>query len=416
MSRDTHLDGSPSQITAVATWLRDTLCEGATTLGDETHRLRSQAESAWISPAGDAFAGQVRTLAEATDTEAEAATTMAGAVDILAAALQGALDSMTAARTTGAGGGLTVTGTVIHDPRPRPPDVPALPADASPGERATYDQGMAAIDSYDRQVEAWNQANETADGAESAWEQAVADIAATWEDQHGSMVSFLSSLFTGGAGVAANLRISRWYSDSANVFRQQAGVWQDIKSSYLRDGRFVGIDPDDFYRAARNVDDLERAAAQAADDARFGGSRVATNVGRGLVALGVLATGYGIYDDMQHGESGWQAAASNGGGFLAGMGAGAATGALVGSIVPGPGTAIGAVAGTIIGAGVSIVTSGAIDSMFENGVDGLSDVGSAIGDGVGELGDTVSGLGDMAGDAAGAVGDGLSGAWNSVFG
>lgn len=427
MTRETRLDGSPAQITALATWLRDGLGDGATTLGDQTHTLRSQAESAWVSPAGDAFAGQVRVLADAADTQAGAATATADGVDTLATALTNAQAAMARARQTARDGGLTVSGTLIHDPMPRPPDVPALPGDATPGERAAYDQGMAAIDEYDRQVQAWNTACEIANGAERDWEQAVADLATTWDEQHNSMVSYLSSLFTGSGNVAAQLRISRWYADSADVFRQQAGVWRDIKDSYIRDGRFVGADPDDFYRATQSVDDLERAAAQAADDARFGGSRLGTNVGRGMFALGVLATGWGIYDDIQHGESGWQAAASNGGGFLAGMGAGAGTGALIGSIVPGPGTAIGAVVGTLVGAGVGIVTSGMIDSMWENGVDSLGDVGSALGDGWNELTGTVSGLGSMAGDAASAVGDGLgdaadavgdglSGAWNSVFG
>ncbi len=201
------------------------------------------------------------------------------------------------------------------------------------------------------------------------------------------------------------------------MWRQQSQVWREIADSYVRDGRFVGTDPDDYYRALRNIDEMDDLAR----NAELNGGRVATNVSRGFLALGVIATGYGIYDDMANGgESAEQATTSNVGGFLAGMGAGAASGAaagaIAGSIVPGAGTAVGAVVGTVVGAGVGIVTSGAIDSMWENGVEDLGDVGEAIGDGWDELVDTGEAICDLGGDAVDAVGDGISDAWNSVFG
>lgn len=62
-----------------------------------------------------------------------------------------------------------------------------------------------------------------------------------------------------------------------------------------------------------------------------------------------------------------QAVASGGAGFLASVGAGAATGAVIGSFVPIPG--VGTAVGAVIGAGVGIFTSGAVDSLFENGPD-----------------------------------------------
>jgi hypothetical protein len=76
-----------------------------------------------------------------------------------------------------------------------------------------------------------------------------------------------------------------------------------------------------------------------------------------------------------------------------------ATGAVVGSFVPIPG--VGTAAGAVIGAGVGIFTSGAIDSLFENG----PDVGAAA-----EAGwDAVADTGEAIGDAAGSVGDAIGG-------
>ncbi|WP_300464638.1 hypothetical protein [uncultured Nocardioides sp.] len=264
---------------------------------------------------------------------------------------------------------------------------------------------------------AWNDAVAVADAADRDWEQAVADATLTWQESGKDIAALLQDLFSGSAEEFLKIKVSRYFSDATNVWRQQSQVWREIADSYVRDGRFVGTDPDDYYRALRTIDEMDDLAR----NAELNGGRVATNVGRGFLALGVIATGYGIYDDMANGgESAEQATTSNVGGFLAGMGAGAASGAaagaIAGSIVPGAGTAVGAVVGTVVGAGVGIVTSGAIDSMWENGVEDLGDVGEAIGDGWGELMDTGEAIGDLGSDAVDAVGDGISDAWNSVFG
>ncbi|MFV0405924.1 MAG: hypothetical protein ACK5LN_03740 [Propioniciclava sp.] len=70
-----------------------------------------------------------------------------------------------------------------------------------------------------------------------------------------------------------------------------------------------------------------------------------------------------------------------------------ATGAALGSVVPGPGTVVGAVAGVVIGAGVAIIADGAVDSFFENG----PDVGKALSAGRQELGQTLAPVGEIVG-------------------
>ena len=69
----------------------------------------------------------------------------------------------------------------------------------------------------------------------------------------------------------------------------------------------------------------------------------------------------------------------------------------------------------MVGAGIGIITSGMIDSMWENGVDNPGDVGDAIGDGWDEMTGTVGNAGDLIGDAAGAVGGGIKDAWNAIL-
>jgi outer membrane receptor protein involved in Fe transport len=94
-------------------------------------------------------------------------------------------------------------------------------------------------------------------------------------------------------------------------------------------------------------------------------------------------------------------------------------GAMVGTVLPGPGNVIGLVAGAAIGGAVGIVTSGAVDSIFENGWD----LGAAWDNGWRDLADTGLVIGDLAvqgasaaGEAISTVGDGLSDAWDSIFG
>ena len=416
MSRDTHLAGSPADLDRVATWLTDVV-PATSTFGDEVYGARSATGSAWESEAATAFAAQLRTLGAAADGTTTAVRTAATVVAALAAALRTAQDEMRRARQVAREGGLAVTGTVIQPPGQAPAAVPALPPDATPAEVARHDQGTAALTAYEREVTAWNEAVAVADAADRDWEQAVADATLTWQESGKDIAALLQDLFSGSAEEFLKIKVSRYFSDATDVWRQQSQVWREIADSYVRDGRFVGTDPDDYYRALRTIDEMDDLAR----NAELNGGRVATNVGRGFLALGVIATGYGIYDDMANGgESAEQATTSNVGGFLAGMGAGAASGAaagaLAGSIVPGAGTAVGAVVGTVVGAGVGIVTSGAIDSMWENGVEDLGDVGEAIGDGWGELVDTGEAIGDLGSDAVDAVGDGISDAWNSVFG
>lgn len=419
MSRDTEVLGSPAALERVATWLSGDLGPAAETFADGVYDARSRTGSAWESDAATSFRAELRTLGTASEGVREAATAMSVVVGQLAATLRRTQEDMATARQVAREGGLSVTGSVIHPPGPPPAAPAAVPADPTPAEIAAHDQAAAAVAAHNARVEAWNRAVLLADAADTAWAQAIADAQTTWSEKGSDILSLLQDLFSGAAEVSLRIKVSRYFDDAADAWRGEARTWRAIADSYIRDGRFVGTDPEDFYRALREIDEADALAR----NAELSGTRVATNVGRAFLVLGGLATGYGIYDDMVNGgESAAQATTSNAGGFLAGLGAGAlagaGTGALVGSFVPVPivGTVAGALAGTVVGAGVGIITSGAIDSMWENGVNGLGDVGSAIGDGFGELVDTGEAIADLGGDAVDAVGDGLSDAWNSVFG
>ena len=139
----------------------------------------------------------------------------------------------------------------------------------------------------------------------------------------------------------------------------------------------------------------------------------------GGVIVGGLLTGVSIYTDIEGGESVAQATTSNVVGFGASVAAGAGVGMALGTVFPGVGNVVGAVAGAAVGGVVGIFTSGAVDSIFENGWD----IGEAMVNGGRDLWDTGAAIGELGaqgasavGDAVQAVGDGLSDAWESIFG
>lgn len=132
-----------------------------------------------------------------------------------------------------------------------------------------------------------------------------------------------------------------------------------------------------------------------ADEVDRGAKLASWKLGGALAVVGV-----GL--DLASGESPAQAVTSGAGGVAASVLAGAGTGAAVGTLIPVPG--VGTVAGAVVGAGVGIFTSGAIDSLFEDGPDvsdaldagfeSLTDTGGAIADGVGAVVDGIGGFFD----------------------
>jgi hypothetical protein len=158
------------------------------------------------------------------------------------------------------------------------------------------------------------------------------------------------------------------------------------------------LNPSQFY------DDLDHAATQLRSaDGVIKGAESTSRASKVLpIKVGGAMALAGIGYDIATGKDPVQAVASGGGGFLASIAAGAATGAVVGTFVPVPG--VGTAVGAVVGAGVGIFTSGAIDSLFENGPDvgaaasrggeAVLDTGKAVVHGVASVGKGIAGLFD----------------------
>ena len=387
MPVDTEITGSPASVEAAADWLRSTLGKAVASSADALAAARSTAASDWQGETGSAFASTMGSAVGRADALASAASGVAGALDAFASRLASLQNRMADIRGTAQGAGLTVSAYLVEDPGPGP---------ANPGAPPTGPISPDAASAYESAVAAWNDHQDKV----RAYNRAAADAGAVWAD--------LATATQGLADEYRGLEGPDWVLNASDIAGGFAGAVMEYNASALRGwadyernlsrgyldriranpGGFSNADLDYWDDVARNADDI----AGTADDLER------TAKGFPLKAGGALAVA-GIGLDIASGEDPVQAVASGGGGFLASVAAGAGAGAVVGTFVPIPG--VGTAAGAVVGAGVGLFTSGAIDSLFENG----PDVGAALDSGVDALEDT----GGAIADGAGAVVDGIGG-------
>jgi uncharacterized protein YukE len=396
MSLDTEITGSPASIESAAQWLSGTLAPSVMKAADSLHTARGDAASDWDGDAGTAFAASMRTASGKAEDLHATSRDVARGLDTYAASLRSAQEAMAGIRRAAAAAGLAVHGFLIEEPGPGPsrPGPMTVTADTPPGAVDAHDAAVAAYDAHQAKVRAWNTAVGDVGRVRIEITAAGGDLSDKYRGLSGAQWVLTPGDVVGGlAGARLEFNSSALRQTSA-TFRTQAV--RDLDRALKADPGLVGRT-----RWYRDLDDARRLSTSADDLATSASRLERSSKTLPLKAGGVLA-GLGILYDIHSGKDPVQAVASGTGGFLASVGAGAATGALVGSFVPIPG--VGTAAGAIIGAGVGIFTSGAIDSMFENGpdvgeaaeagVDALKDTGGAIVDGVGAVGGAIGGLFD----------------------
>lgn len=396
MALDTEIRGEPGAVERAASWLRGTLKPAVDRCGDVLARSSSRAGSSWRSPAGDGFGATAREAVGKADGLTADIGSAANALDGFAAAIRAAQSDMADIRARASDAGLTVHGFDIEQPG-EGPDRPGPMTVTAETPQSAIDAHEAAVSAYERhqeKVRAWNTAVARAEEVRSRLDAASEGLG----DQY------------------RGLKGAQWILTPADIAGGMAGAAMEYNATALRGaGRWLGqqavVELDRALAAnpavvgrQRWYHDLDhaRSTANAADDLVRRADDLDTRAGRFPLKLGGALAVAGIGYDIATGKDPVQATASGAGGFLASVGAGAATGAVVGSFVPIPG--VGTAAGAVVGAGVGIFTSGAIDSLFENGPDveaaaeagweALTDTGEAIGDAAGAVGGAIGGLFD----------------------
>ncbi|MFD3594889.1 hypothetical protein ACFWU5_19365 [Nocardia sp. NPDC058640] len=361
MALNTKIDGDPNSIHAVASWLRDTLASQLDISATDLNAVRMLAESGWDGESGDAFATKIRGAYTKTDTFADDVRSYATHFDNLANDVRLAQTDMSTIRQQAGAAGLTVREQVIEQPGGDDPD-----------KIAAFNNATQAADGVRKRETFWG----------NTFKNMMNDIQDKWFLVVGDLV---------GAGAAARAMMN------SSMLRSTAALASsDALKALIEAKNATGSPAQTIYRDVDWSREQMQNAAKALDDAD---KAKATGKSLGFKVGGALAVA-GIGYDIANGKPVEQAVVSG----VAGFAASVAIGAAVGSIVPGPGTVVGAAAGAIIGAGAGmgagIFTSGAVDSMY---TEGLS-VGGAVDGGLSAL--------DSAGDAIGGV---VSKGWNAIF-
>lgn len=355
MSIDTHIDGDPESVREVARWLRDTLAPAVDDMAEKVFAARNRIDGAWDGPASELAVPKLTKGAEGGVKVSAAAREHAQKIDDFATGLQKALDLMAGARRDGAAAGLTVVGDVIEEPS----------------------SGATAV--------AYGLALDTADAARTVEREAAEALIGVWTSPLVDWL-FLATELVDAAAMSV-VDIQAWaLNDKSAWLVSESRRYVDLALNAPEGTPTSVVYRDLDYAhttAARAVD-----VAETAEDLATKAERVSVRVGRGLAVAGVAW-------DIYNGKPADQAIVSGGASFAASVAAGAA----IGTLIPAP--VLGTVAGAIVGAGVGIFTSGAVDTLYEDGIGSASD---AVGDGWDAVYDTGASIGDLA-----------TGAWDALF-
>lgn len=355
MSIETRIEGDPESVRQVARWLRDRLAPAVDAASDQVYAARNRIDAAWDGPASEAAVPRLTAGAEGAVKMSTAARDHAQKIDDFAAALEKAALMMAGARDDAAASGLFVVGDVIEEP--------------SAGDFAV----------------AYGNALETAKSARTVEREAAESLAGVWTNPYVDWFFLATELVDAAAmsvvdvKVSALIEKSKWLESESNRYLDLARnapegtpasvVYRDVDYSQTT--------------AARAVD-----VAEEAKDLGTKAERVSSRVGAGLAVAGVA---WDIYNGKPADQAIVSAAAS--------FGASVAAGAAIGTLIPAP--VLGTVVGAGVGAVVGIFTSGAVDTLYE---DGIGSAGDAVVDGWDALYDTGASIGDLA-----------TGAWDVFF-
>lgn len=355
MSIDTHIDGDPESVRQVARFLRDRLAPAVDESADTVFAARNRIDGAWDGPASEVAVLKLTFGAEGALKMSAAARDHAQQIDNFADGLQKALDMMAGARRDAAAAGLTVVGDVIG---------------------GTSSGNLAA---------AYGHAFDATDAARTVEREAAQALIGVWTNPLVDWLFLATELVDAAALSVVDIQAwalndkSAWLVSESNRYIDLArNAPEGTPASVVyRDWDYAST------TAARAVD-----VAETAEDLLTKAERISSRVGGGLAVAGVAW-------DIYNGKPADQAIVSAGASFATSVAAGAA----IGTLIPAP--VLGTVVGAGVGAVVGIFTSGAVDTLYE---DGIGSAGDAVVDGWDALYDTGASIGDLA-----------TGAWDVFF-
>lgn len=351
MSIETKVEGNPDQITSLASWLTSSLEPAVSTSGDKLSSARKNLGSEWQGQTAEAIVSWLADAVSASDSLSTRITDIATAFTTYASILSSVRAEAECVRSDATAGGLVVSGTVVEEPK-----------DTSDTKKTALYSSLSVRMST----------------AHSTLTTGQQDLRTSLASKDVDRVRNGYLIFSTVAEFARTGAPALWTVYTRNYFAAEAvrliNMTGDIRAGVLSNLPEGVVNPANA-RAANRTLNYSRALEMKGNNmlsksntyTAFGKGTKAARVVKGAGGvLSVVGFVVGYWGDKQEGESNEQAAVSN----LAAVAAGTAAGAAIGSVVPGPGTAVGAVVGftaTIATMFVaSTFTDEAVDSLHED--------------------------------------------------
>lgn len=351
MSIETKVEGNPDQITSLASWLTSSLEPAVSTSGDKLSSAKKDLGSEWQGQTAEAIVSWLADAVSASDSLSTRITDIATAFTTYASILSSVRAEAECVRSDATAGGLVVSGTVVEEPK-----------DTSDTKKTALYSSLSVRMST----------------AHSTLTTGQQDLRTSLASKDVDRVRNGYLIFSTVAEFARTGAPALWTVYTRNFFAAEAvrliNMTGDIRAGVLSNLPEGVVNPANA-RAANRTLNYSRALEMKGNNmltksntyTAFGKGTKAARVVKGAGGvLSVVGFVVGYWGDKQEGESNEQAAVSN----LAAVAAGTAAGAAIGSVVPGPGTAVGAVVGftaTIATMFVaSTFTDAAVDSLYED--------------------------------------------------
>lgn len=351
MSIETKVEGNPDQITSLASWLTSSLEPAVSTSGDKLSSAKKDLGSEWQGQTAEAIVSWLADAVSASDSLSTRITDIATAFTTYASILSSVRAEAECVRSDATAGGLVVSGTVVEEPK-----------DTSDTKKTALYSSLSVRMST----------------AHSTLTTGQQDLRTSLASKDVDRVRNGYLIFSTVAEFARTGAPALWTVYTRNFFAAEAvrliNMTGDIRAGVLSNLPEGVVNPANA-RAANRTLNYSRALEMKGNNmltksntyTAFGKGTKAARVVKGAGGvLSVVGFVVGYWGDKQEGESNEQAAVSN----LAAVAAGTAAGAAIGSVVPGPGTAVGAVVGftaTIATMFVaSTFTDAAVDSLHED--------------------------------------------------
>lgn len=362
---DTRVEGSPTSVRAAATWLRGPLKSALDDAGEDIVAARSSAMSSFHGLAGQAYADYDKTILTHVDAHAETAGAAADVFDAYAARLKQCQDRMEAYRAAATNMGLTVTGTVIHEPPPAKA-VPPMYGPVTPEMQTAYDKAMDEHTAAAAKVELYNELLQSATNETNSFVEWVdANLTAVVDTFDNPAVEKLWQVIKDNAG-NLGVAIASEGGEKAIEARQKRLLKE---AEELRKARRSG-NP-----AKRAIGDAPETPGRIRDlleESKW--------LGKGGKLLGPIGFAYDAYNGLESDNPG--------GGLLAAAG-GAGAAAIVVATAPVSVPTVAVVgAAVVVGIGASWAVSEGWDALPDGWTDPVDDF----------VGDAWDGTKDLAGD------------------